>query len=124
MAADVQSGTLLVVQLMPATGFDPPPPRSIAMSATITPPEVVEAPLESAAPSLQTVAAPVRPRVGPPPSAPGSRTRKQTARVRDGLLLAACGTGLVVMSVIGALALAVAQPILIARLEYEQRRYR
>jgi hypothetical protein len=94
------------------------------MSATITPPEVVEAPLESAPPYLQPVAAPVRPRVGPRPSTRGSESRKPTDLVRDGLFFAACGPGLVVMSVIGAVALAVAQPILMARIEYEQRRYR
>jgi hypothetical protein len=93
------------------------------MSATITPPEVVEAPLEPAAQPLQPVAAPVQPRVGPEPAIV-PHGRKSTERARKSLFFAFWAPGLVVASVIGAVALAVAQPILMARTEYEQRRYR
>lgn len=95
------------------------------MSATMTAPEAVEAPLKSAPQPLRPVAEPVRPPVGPEVSpASGPHAKKSVERARNGLFFAAWAPGMVVTGVLGAIALAVAQPILMARTEYEQRRYR
>jgi hypothetical protein len=91
------------------------------MSATTTPPAGVDAPLDTAAQLPRPVAAPARPAV--PLSRP-THPSVSSGRLGNALFIATWTPALAVAGVVAAAVLAVAQPILIARVLYEERRYR
>ena len=95
------------------------------MSATMTPPATVDLPLDTTAQLPQDVAAPVRIRIGPDaPTRVPSHPSASTSRLSYGLFTATWISGLAVASVVASVVLLVAQPIVLAREIYGQRRYR
>jgi hypothetical protein len=95
------------------------------MSATITPPATVDAPLDTAAQPPRPVAAPERIRMEPDAASPRrSRPSVSSERFREALFAATWIPALAVASAVAAVVLAVSQPIVIAGVLYRQRRYR
>ena len=95
------------------------------MSATMTPPATVDAPLDTAAQRPRDVPAPARIRTGTDVSSSRpSRPSASAERFRYAVFTATWTSGLVVASAVAAVVLAVATPVVMARLMYEERRYR
>jgi hypothetical protein len=93
--------------------------RSVAMSATLSPPAVVDA-VDSNVQLLRADAVPASIRAQPAAKA----SRVSTGRIGASVIVAAGTTGLVVASVVAAIALAVATPMVLARARYDERLYR
>jgi hypothetical protein len=126
MALGAQNDTLSIARSADSRGADLDlQQRSAAMSATITPPATVDAPLDTAAQAPRAVAAPARIRMEPDvASARRSRPSVPTERFREVLFTATWIPALAVASAFAAVVLAVSQPIVIAGVLYRQRRYR
>jgi hypothetical protein len=96
------------------------------MSATLSPAPTVEAPLETAAPSLRLVAVPPPIRLAPEVRSSDVTRPSVTTHdgLRDALFTATWIPALAVASAVAAVGLAIAQPIVLARELYGERRYR
>ena len=97
------------------------------MSATMTPPATVPVPTDTATqPAPQRVVAlPPRPRTEPAaPTSRATRSSRSTTQLGDALFFTAWASALTVVSLVGAVALAVATPIVIGRAVYDERKYR
>jgi hypothetical protein len=95
------------------------------MSATMTPPTPVRTRPDTVARRPRPVAAPAQIRTEPH-ARPSRLTHlsASTERFRHGLFITMWAPALAVASVLGAAVLAVAQPIVLAREMYGERRYR
>jgi hypothetical protein len=89
------------------------------MSATMTPP----APTDTAQIARSAVA-PVEIRTQPTPSSRVARSSPAPGRARETLFFAVWAPAMVVAGAVGAVALAVATPVMVAQVLYRQRRYR
>jgi hypothetical protein len=89
------------------------------MSATMTPPAPADT-TQIARPAL----APVEIRTEPTPSSRVARSSPAPGRVSETLFFAVWSPAMVVAGVAGAVALAVATPVIVAQVLYRQRRYR
>jgi hypothetical protein len=95
------------------------------MSATMTPPATVDEVLDIAAALSAPVAAPAPARTEPHlTSATPDRVGVSSGRLRNALFFAAWTPAIIAAGVVAAVALTVAQPIMVARAIYDERRYR
>jgi hypothetical protein len=93
------------------------------MSATMTPPIAVDAPVDTAAELPRPTTARIS-TGSDAASSPVTPVGRSTGRISDALFFSAWVPAFTVASVVGALALAVSTPILMARVVYGERRYR